>query len=96
MIAADMPIATAVHTLSDLERRPPDHLQLRTAYIEAEAALAAFADVLEDPLAEIGPLARRAYCAALVLRATLAAMPGQRDAQLATANRMLETFEPFV
>jgi hypothetical protein len=96
MIAADMPTALAVHALSDLERRPPDVAQLRSAYAEAEAALAAFAAALEDPLAEIGPLARRAHVAALVLRATLAAMPQTFASQRQTAERMIETFEPFV
>ena len=96
MIAADMPLATAVHTLATLERRAPDPAQLRTAYVEAEAALTAFAAVLEDPLAEIGPLARRAYLAALVLRATLGAMPESLTAHRQTADRMVETFEPFM
>jgi len=96
MIAADMPLALAVHTLADLERRPTTHAQLRASYVEAEACLAAFAAVLEDPLAETGPLARRAYLAGLVLRATLAAMPETFAAQRQTAERMVETFEPFV
>jgi hypothetical protein len=96
MLAADMPIALAVHTLSDLDRRAPDHGQLRAAYAEAEAALVAFADVLEDPLADIDPPAQRAYLAARVLRATLDAMPEAFAAQKQTADRMLETFEPLV
>jgi hypothetical protein len=95
-IRVDLPFATTVHALADLERRPPDPDELCTAFVEAEAALAAFAAMLDDPLGEIEPLARRAYLAALVLRATLAALPGDRGAQLATADRMLDTFEPFV
>ena len=95
MIAADIPITLAVHTLADLQRRVPDHARLRAAYVEADAALAAFASALEDPLADIDPLARRAYLAALVLRETLDAMPDAYAAQKQTANRMLETFEPF-
>lgn len=95
-ITADLPFATTVHALADLERWAPDHDDVCTAFVEAEAALAAFAAMLEDPLADIDPLARRAYLAALVLRATLAALPGNRAAQLATADRMLDTFEPFV
>lgn len=96
MIAADMPLALAVHSLADLDRRPPDPALLRSAYVEAEAALAAFAAVLEDPLADLDHVARRAYLAGLVLRATLAAMPETFAAQKQTAERMLETFEPFV
>jgi hypothetical protein len=95
-ITADLPFSTTVHALADLERRAPDHDDVCTAFVEAEAALAAFAAMLDDPLADIDPLARRAYLAALVLRATLATLPGDRAAQLATADRMLDTFEPFV
>jgi hypothetical protein len=95
-IRVDLPFATTVHALADLERRPPDPDELCTAFVEAEAALAAFAAMLDDPLADIDPLARRAYLAALVLRATLAALPGDRAGQLATADRMLDTIEPFV
>ena len=96
MIAADMPLAFAVHTLSDLQRRAPDHARLRAAYVEADAALAAFASALEDPLADIDPLARRAYLAARVLRRTLDAMPDGFAPQKQTADRMLDTFEPLV
>lgn len=75
-ISVDLPLSTTVHALADSSAIRLTTIRSARPSSKREAALAAFAAVLEDPLGDIDPRARRAYLAALVLRATLAAMPG--------------------
>jgi len=94
-ITADVALATAVHALAHLQRRPPDRAFLHAQASLAEAALAAFGAALAHPLAEIDAQVRDGYLAALVLACTLAAMPAEVTSFTRTAARMLDLLEPL-
>lgn len=102
-ITWDAPLAALAFELARLERGVPDLEQLRRTGEAAEVALADFARVLDDPLAELAPAARTGYLAALALVNVIEALPRESAAHAEslarfgrTAMRMLDSLQRLV